>query len=82
MLNLSLWVGGRSVLEVKERANVFSVIYASSYTGAAIPTLIAGRMSESYSLLQVAYGYGALALIGTVVVIASRFRWHTIKQID
>ncbi|WP_206537879.1 MFS transporter [Shewanella mangrovi] len=61
-----------SSLEPKERANVLSVIYATSYTGAAIPTLIAGRMSESYSLLQVACGYGVLALVGAVTVILAR----------
>lgn len=56
-------------LKAEERANVFSVIYASSYVGAAIPTLIAGRLSNHLDLLQIAYGYGALALCGSVVVL-------------
>ena len=59
-------------LHAKERANVLSVIYATSYTGAAIPTLIAGRLSEHYSLLQVACCYGILALIGAITVILSK----------
>lgn len=59
-------------LQPKERANVLSVIYVTSYTGAAIPTLIAGQMSENHSLLQVAYGYGVLALFGAITVIFSR----------
>ena len=59
-------------LHASERANVLSVIYATSYTGAAVPTLIAGRLSEHYSLLQVACGYGILALIGAITVILSK----------
>ena len=56
-----------------ERASVLSVIYATSYSGAAIPTLIAGRLSGHFSLLQVACGYGVLALVGcTVVLLAAR----------
>lgn len=58
-------------LKPEERANVFSVIYASSYIGAAIPTLIAGKMSGTYSLLQVACGYGILALAGSLCVISA-----------
>lgn len=52
-----------------ERANVFSVIYATSYVGAAVPTLIAGRLSEQFNLLQVACGYGVLALLGSLIML-------------
>lgn len=61
-------------LKAEERANVFSVIYASSYVGAAIPTLIAGRLSNHLDLLQIAYGYGMLALCGSVVVLVKYLR--------
>ncbi|WP_444438820.1 MFS transporter [Pseudomonas sp. A6] len=55
-------------ISLEERASVLAVIYATSYSGAAIPTLIAGRMSGSFSLLQVASAYGALAGVGCIVV--------------
>ncbi len=61
-------------LKAEERANVFSVIYASSYVGAAIPTLIAGRLSNHLNLLKIAYGYGMLALCGSVVVLVKYLR--------
>ncbi|MDV6252971.1 MFS transporter [Vibrio sp. EA2] len=55
-----------------ERANVFSVIYATSYIGAALPTLISGQLSDQFTLLQIACGYGVLALFGSVVLLFSR----------
>lgn len=58
----------------EERANVFSVINATAYTGAAVPTLIAGHFSEQFSLLQVACGYGLLALCGALIVLAANVR--------
>lgn len=65
---------GRMVsgLQPQERANVFSVIYATSYIGAAIPTFISGQSSEQFSLLQIASGYGALALFSSIVLLLSR----------
>ncbi|MBY7876372.1 MFS transporter [Vibrio fluvialis] len=59
-------------LQPEERANVFAVIYSTSYAGAAIPTLISGQLSSHFSLLQIASGYGLLALIGSVIVLTSR----------
>lgn len=56
---------------LEERANVLGLIYATSYTGAAIPTLIAGRFSESYSLVQVISAYGAMALVGCIAILVS-----------
>lgn len=56
-----------------ERAGILSVIYATSYSGAAIPTLVAGQASSYFSLLQIACGYGVLALGGCLTVLwASR----------
>lgn len=59
-------------LQPEERANVFAVIYSTSYAGAAIPTLISGQLSSHFSLLQIASGYGLLALFGSVIVLTSR----------
>jgi MFS family permease len=65
-----------------DRAPTFSVIYLLSYSGASVPALIAGRLSGTFSLQQIAIGYGALALIATLfTTIAARNphsdRWDT-----
>jgi MFS family permease len=58
---------------VSERAGVFSLIYATSYTGAAIPSFLAGQFSQTLSLLQIATGYGLLAATAcAVTLIAAR----------
>ncbi len=62
-----------------ERANVFSVIYATSYIGAAIPTFISGQLSEQFSLLHIASGYGIVALLGSVVMLLSVVTRHQKK---
>jgi hypothetical protein len=49
-----------------DRAPIFSVIYLLSYSGATIPAFIAGRLTGTFSLPQIAAGYGALALLATV----------------
>lgn len=56
-------------VEPKDRASVLSVIYATSYTGAAVPTLIAGYFSSELGLFRVATGYGALALTGALLIL-------------
>ncbi|HBS41670.1 MAG TPA: MFS transporter, partial [Oceanospirillales bacterium] len=62
-----------SELDISQRADVLSVIYITSYSGAAIPTLIAGQLSGIFDLLQLASGYALLALAGTLFVfIATR----------
>lgn len=52
-----------------DRAPTFSVIYLISYGGATIPALIAGQLSNTFSLPQIALGYGALALVGAVYTV-------------
>jgi MFS family permease len=44
-----------------ERAGVLSAIYLISYGGAAVPGLIAGQLSRSLRLFDMALGYGVLA---------------------
>jgi MFS family permease len=51
---------------IDDRAPTFSVIYLISYSGATIPALIAGQLSNILSLSQIVLGYGAFALIATV----------------
>lgn len=56
-----------------DRAPTFSVIYLLSYSGATIPALIAGQLSEGMSLPQIAIGYSALAFAGaTFTLFAAR----------
>jgi MFS family permease len=56
-----------------DRAPIFSVIYLLCYSGATIPALIAGQLSNTFSLPQIALGYGGLALVATVfTVLAGR----------
>ena len=60
-----------------DRAPIFSAIYLLSYSGAAIPALIAGQLSSTFSLPQIALGYGALALIATLFTLIAARNPHT-----
>ncbi|WP_260478966.1 MFS transporter [Kibdelosporangium aridum] len=56
-----------------DRAPIFSAIYLICYSAAAFPSLIAGQLSKTFSLPQIALGYGGLALVATLfTVIAAR----------
>lgn len=61
----SLMVG----VKKEERAGVLSVIFATSYTGAAIPTFIAGRLSSCLDLFQLMLCYGVLAVIVCLITL-------------
>jgi MFS family permease len=52
-----------------DRAPIFSAIYLLCYSGAAIPALISGQLSNTFSLPQIALAYGALALIATLFTV-------------
>lgn len=56
-------------MQPSERAGLLALVYALSYTGAALPSLVAGQLSRSVSLLDITIGYGALCLCALVVVI-------------
>lgn len=53
---------------VAERAPLFAVIFLISYTGAAVSSLAAGRLSDVWSMVQVTAGYVVVALVAAVVV--------------
>jgi MFS family permease len=60
-----------------DRASIFSAIYLLSYSGSAIPALIAGQLSNTFSLPQIALGYGALALVVTLFTLIAARNPHT-----
>jgi MFS family permease len=56
-----------------DRAPIFAVVYLLSYSGATIPSLISGQLSNTFSIPQIGFAYGAFALIATLfTVIAAR----------
>jgi MFS family permease len=56
-----------------DRAPIFSAIYLLCYSAATFPSLISGQLSNTFSLPQIALGYGALALLATLfTVVAAR----------
>ncbi len=52
-----------------ERASVLSLIYATSYTGAAISSFISGQFSHFINLFQIALCYGFLAIFACIVTL-------------
>ncbi|MEZ0494419.1 MFS transporter [Kineococcus sp. TBRC 1896] len=53
-----------------ERAGLMSTVYLFSYGGAAVPSLVSGRLSAAGTGLQtIALGYAALAVLAAVVVL-------------
>ncbi|SDL03952.1 Predicted arabinose efflux permease, MFS family [Arthrobacter sp. ov407] len=60
-----------------DRAPIFSVIYLLCYSSATIPALIAGKLSNTFSLPQIVLGYGSLALIGTLFTVIAARNPHT-----
>ncbi|NAZ88494.1 MFS transporter, partial [Kineococcus indalonis] len=47
-----------------ERAGLLSTVFLVNYSSAAVPGLVAGRLTQTFSMLQIAAGYGALVLVG------------------
>jgi hypothetical protein len=60
-----------------DRAPIFIVIYLLSYSGATIPALIAGQLSGTFSLPQIALGYGGLALVAALFTVLAARNPHT-----
>jgi len=50
-------------INIKQRAGVLSLIYVTSYTGAAVSSFIAGQLSHYMNLFHVSIFYGVLASI-------------------
>ncbi|MCP2132863.1 MFS transporter [Bradyrhizobium ottawaense] len=62
-----------------ERAPIFSAIYLICYGGAAFPSLISGQLSNTFSLPQIALGYGGLAVVATLFTVVDARNPHTDK---
>jgi hypothetical protein len=59
-----------------ERAPIFSAIYLVCYSGAAFPSLISGRLSNTFSLPQIVLGYGGLAAVATLLTLVGARNPH------
>jgi MFS family permease len=51
----------------QERAGLLSTIYLISYSGAAIPGMIAGKLTNRFDLFQIALGYAALGIVASAL---------------
>ena len=70
-------------VKLKERAGVLSLIYATSYTGAAIPSFIAGQLSHHMDLFHVSIFYGILAILACLcTLVFARNPKHVEVKID
>jgi MFS family permease len=56
-------------INIKQRAGVLSLIYATSYTGAAVSSFIAGQLSHYMNLFHVSIFYGVLAFIVCIITL-------------
>lgn len=56
---------------IAERAPIFTIVSLLSYSGATIPSLISGQLSAIVPLREIAVGYAAFALIGTMYTLAA-----------
>lgn len=53
----------------EDRAGLLATVYLISYGGAAVPSLVAGRLSAHLPLNTIALGYGVLVLIASVIAL-------------
>ena len=60
-----------------DRAPIFSAIYLVCYSVATFPSLISGKLSNTFSLPQIAFGYGVLALGATLFTVLGARNPHT-----
>ena len=58
----------------EDRAGVLSAIFLISYSGAAVPNLIVGRLSSTFSLFEIAVGYGLLVTIACMITLFTASR--------
>jgi MFS family permease len=67
----------------QERAGLLSTIYLISYSGAAIPGMIAGKLTNRFDLFQIALGYAALGIVASALaMLAMRNPVHARRASD
>jgi len=70
-------------VKISQRAGILSLIYAVSYTGAAVPSFISGQLSHYMDLFHVSMFYGVIAIIAcSLTLIFARNPKHVDAQID
>ena len=52
-----------------ERPSLMAAIYLACYTGAMVPSIIAGQLSHYLGTVTIALGYGVLALVSTGITL-------------
>lgn len=52
-----------------ERPSLMAAIYLACYTGAMVPSIIAGQLSHVLPTVTIAFGYGVLALVATAITL-------------
>ena len=52
-----------------DRAGLLSTVFLLNYSSAAVPSLVAGQLTTTFGLVQIAAGYVALASVGIVAVL-------------
>ena len=52
-----------------ERPSLMAAIYLACYTGAMVPSIIAGQLSLVLPTVTIAFGYGVLALVATAITL-------------
>jgi len=67
-------------ISIHERAGLLSLIYATSYIGATIPSFIAGQLSHYMDLSNVVIFYFILALIASFIVLVFARDQEPIRQ--
>jgi MFS family permease len=65
-----------------DRAAIFAVVYLLSYSGATVPSLVSAQLSHTFSLPQVALGYGGLTLLATAFTVAADRNPHPTTTSD
>lgn len=63
-----------------DRASIFSAIYLLCYSGAALISLLFGQLSDTFTLPQIALGYGSFALIATLLTVLAARNPHGLNQ--
>lgn len=53
--------------KAEERAGLLSTFFLISYSGAAIPGMVAGRLASRFGLYQIAVGYAVLGVVASII---------------